>query len=215
MDVSQSPERAPARSRAATRERILNSGTALFAARGLHDVTSHDIAAEAGVAAGTFYLHFPDKQTLFREIVFAAVEDLKRNLHGARSAAPDHAAVVRAQARVLVDLAETRGDLVRILFGRDSDARGLGADVLDYLAVGLRERLTQSQREGATPAAIDPGVAAQAIVGMWSRVLAWWIEDPGLVARERLIETLTTFELSGVFRAPADSLNPRSGEDPR
>ena len=209
MDVSQSSDRAPARSRAATRERILRSGTALFAARGLHDVTTHDIAADAGVAAGTFYLHFPDKQTLFREIVFDAVEDLKRDLLAARSAAPDHAAAVRAQADVLLDFAERRGDLVRILFGRNSEARGLGADVLDHLALGLRERLTQSQSEGATHAAIDPGVAAQAIVGMWSRVLAWWIEDPGMVARERLIETLTTFELSGVLRTPAGQ-RPRS-----
>ena len=68
MPVTSPSDRAPGRSRAATRNRILASGTALFARRGLHEVTSHDIASEAGVAAGTFYLHFPDKQTLFREI---------------------------------------------------------------------------------------------------------------------------------------------------
>ena len=202
MDVSSSSDRAPGRSRTATRERIFKSGTALFAARGLHDVTTHDIAAEAGVAAGTFYLHFPDKQTLFREIVFEAVEDLRQQLIAARGGAPDHAAAVRAQADVLLGFAEQRGDLVRILFGRDSEARGLGADVLDHLALGLRERLTRSQAEGATPPQIDPAVAAQAIVGMWSRVLAWWIEDPAKVTRDDLIETLTTFEISGVFRAP-------------
>ena len=38
-------------------------------------------------------------------------------------------------------------------------ARGLGADVLDHLALGLRERLTRSQAEGATPPEIDPAVA--------------------------------------------------------
>lgn len=188
---------APGRSRAATRDRILASGTALFAERGLHDVTSHDIAGQAGVAAGTFYLHFRDKQTLFREIVFAALAELQSALQGARESAPDLPSALRVQARELVDFAERRGDLVRILFGRDSEARALGADVLDHLALGARERVAANPVDG-----VHAGVAAQAIVGMWSRVLAWWIEDPTRASRKDLIETLITFELSGVFGAP-------------
>jgi AcrR family transcriptional regulator len=195
-------DRAPGRSRAATRERIMASGTALFARRGLHEVTSHEIAGEAGVAAGTFYLHFPDKQSLFREIVFRAVEELQASLAEARSAARDLAGVVRAQAEQLLDFAERRADLVRILFGRDSEARALGADVLDHLAAGARERMVAEQREGATPSSVDPDVAAQAIVGMWSRVLAWWVEDPSRATRDQVIDTLITFELSGVYRVP-------------
>ena len=199
MNVNSS-DRAPARSRAATRERILRAGTALFATRGLHAVTSHDIANGAGVAAGTFYLHFPDKQTLFREIVFHAVDELRAALQQAREHAADVSAVIRAQAEQLLDFAERRGDLVRILFGRDSEARGLGADVLDHLARGLRERIARDQREGATAREVDPDVAAQAIVGMWSRVLAWWVEDPTRATRSQVIDTIITFELSGVFR---------------
>ena len=204
MSVNTS-DRAPARSRAATRERILASGTALFAERGLHDVTSHDIASDAGVAAGTFYLHFPDKQTLFREIVFQAVAELRQGLQEARAAGRGVEQVVRMQAEVLLSFAEQRADLVRILFGRDSEARGLGADVLDHLAEGARERVAADQRQGTTPGSVDADVAAQAIVGMWSRVLAWWVEDPSRAGREQLIDTLTTFELSGVFPVRARS----------
>ena len=201
MTVSGDSSRAPARSRAATRERILASGTSLFAHRGLHEVTTHEIAEDAGVAAGTFYLHFSDKQALFREIVFQAVGELRGALERARAAAPDVEAVVRAQAGELLDFAAGHGDLVRILFGRDSEARGLGADVLDHLAEGARQRLEAERAGGATPQLVDPAVAAQAIVGMWSRVLAWWVEDPSRASREQVIETITTFELSGVFRA--------------
>jgi AcrR family transcriptional regulator len=201
VNVSGTSDRAPARSRAATRQRILVSATSLFAARGLHAVTSHDIASEAGVAAGTFYLHFPDKQTLFREIVFGAVEELRVDLQEARASAGAGQAVVRAQAEVLVDFAERRADLVRILFGRDSETRGLGADVLDHLAEGARERLSLSKGEGQTPASIHPATAAQAIVGLWSRVLAWWVEDTARATRDEVIDTIVTFQLSGVFRS--------------
>ena len=65
--------RAAERARAATRARLRASGQKLLAERGLHAVTSHDIANAAGVAAGTFYLHFRDKEELFRELVFEAV----------------------------------------------------------------------------------------------------------------------------------------------
>ena len=61
-------ESAAARSRAATRGRLLSAGRNLFAQRGLHRVTTHDIARMAGVASGTFYLHFTDKRELFRGI---------------------------------------------------------------------------------------------------------------------------------------------------
>jgi AcrR family transcriptional regulator len=42
--------------------RGLNCARELFAERGLSRVTSHDIARRAGVAAGTIYLHFDDKE---------------------------------------------------------------------------------------------------------------------------------------------------------
>src|SRR5688572_9858897 len=81
---------APARSRAATRQRILEAGTALFARQGLHSVTSARIAKTAGVAAGTFYLHFRDKKVLFREIMFAALARLREaQRRAAEAAGPD------------------------------------------------------------------------------------------------------------------------------
>ena len=70
LDEARSERRLKAadRSREQTRARLITSGKQLFAKRGLHGVTTHDIARRAGVAAGTFYLHFKDKTELFREI---------------------------------------------------------------------------------------------------------------------------------------------------
>lgn len=52
-----------------TREAILDAAERLFGDRGLHEVTSKEIAAEAGVAVGTFYTYFPDKRALFLELL--------------------------------------------------------------------------------------------------------------------------------------------------
>ena len=54
-----------------------------------------DIARIAGVAAGTFYLHFRDKQALFREIVFEALATLEERLQRATEGAEDPHEAVR------------------------------------------------------------------------------------------------------------------------
>lgn len=187
-----------ARGRAATRERLLASGTELFAARGLHGVTSHDIAHAAGVAAGTFYLHFLDKQALFREIVFDAVRRLRERLDAASEAVAEREAAVRARMRALLEFAEENRDLVRILFARDHAAARIEADVLEFLAGTAEASLRARMERGLVRDDLDPAVAAQALVAMQARVVAWWVEDPSRAARESVVDTLTKLQLQGV-----------------
>ena len=54
---------------AARREAILEAALDEFAARGFAAARLDDVARRAGVAKGTIYLHFRDKQELFEELV--------------------------------------------------------------------------------------------------------------------------------------------------
>ena len=197
MDVIPSSGSAPARGRALTRERLVASGTNLFASQGLHHVTSHEIARGAGVAAGTFYLHFKDKHELFREIVFEALAALKERLQKATAGAVDPCEAVRHRSGELLSFAEEHCDLVRILFGRNREAAALGADVLDDLIQCLEADLRT--RAGTGPARLEPTVAAHALVGMWARVLTWWVDAPRRAPRETVLESLIQLQLSGVI----------------
>src|SRR5262245_10682028 len=57
----------------ARRQAILEAALAVFAARGYEAARLDDVAAQAGVAKGTLYLYFKDKQALFEELVRGAV----------------------------------------------------------------------------------------------------------------------------------------------
>jgi TetR/AcrR family fatty acid metabolism transcriptional regulator len=63
------------------RERLIKAGTNLFSHGGYFSTTIEDITSEAGVAKGTFYLYFDDKQQFFEEIInsmaFRHEEDCK------------------------------------------------------------------------------------------------------------------------------------------
>ena len=191
------PLAARQRGRLQTRARLLESGRKLFAERGLHGVTSHDIAAGAGVAAGTFYLHFQGKESLFRVIADETIEVLRERLQAATRNAATLREGVPLFAEALVGFAEENRDLVRILFSRDSEAAGIEADVLNELAAGIAENRRDRVARGEQPADLDPEVLSQALVGLLARVIAWWVEDPQRTSRETVIETLTRIQLSG------------------
>lgn len=51
------------------REQILQAGERLFAEHGYRGVTIAEVAAAVGVSTGSFYSHFPDKETFFGVIL--------------------------------------------------------------------------------------------------------------------------------------------------
>jgi AcrR family transcriptional regulator len=65
------PEKRPARAQrtAARRVAILEAALDEFSARGFAGARLDDVAQRAGVAKGTIYLHFNDKEALFQELV--------------------------------------------------------------------------------------------------------------------------------------------------
>lgn len=185
------PTSAAARSRAETRRRLIDAGTELFAREGLHRTTSTQIARAAGVAAGTFYLHFPDKQALFREIAFDALGRLRNRMAlGLEHAVGDVQAVVRANMETLVAFADDERDLVRIVFGRGHEAGSLGDEMADALFPGIEARLRERIAEGLVDPGLHAAVAAQSLLAMWTRVIAWWVEDPSRAPRDAVVETL-------------------------
>jgi AcrR family transcriptional regulator len=180
-----------------TRRRLLDAGRDLFADLGPHAVTSHAIAAHAGYASGTFYLHFKDKHALFRELAEEAASELERRVQKAVGNHSDPIAMMQAQAEALVGFAEEQRDLIRIVFHPGGEAADIGSRILERLASGVSARRREAVADGRARDCFDSDVLAQAIVGMWAHVLAWWAEDPNRATRESIIRTLTHFQLHG------------------
>src|ERR1700743_3834419 len=65
-DILESPEgERSARRKPESLSRLKASARKLFVERGYHATRPQDIAREAGLGHGTFYLHFPDKRPCF------------------------------------------------------------------------------------------------------------------------------------------------------
>ena len=64
------------------RATILNSALQLFAANGVKNSSTAEIAKEAGIAAGTLFLYFPTKQALMDELVLKIGKEQSDTIKG-------------------------------------------------------------------------------------------------------------------------------------
>lgn len=71
---------------AARREAILAAALDEFSAQGFAAARLDDVAARAGVAKGTIYLHFKDKEQLFQELIRSALSPFVQTVEAAPAA---------------------------------------------------------------------------------------------------------------------------------
>lgn len=204
MSVNASTTEAPAPAsrteRAArTRQRLVKAATRVFAEDGLHGATSVAIARRAGVATGTFYLHFADKHALFEEIVAATLDELRARQDRARDACAPGEDELRCLLEVVVAFTEERRDLIRVAFERGGENTEVAHRIHDDVARDVEASLRR--RAEHEPLGIHPAAAAQARAASLIRVIAWWAEDPTRATREEIVETL--YHLSPSRLAPA------------
>ena len=103
--------------RNARREAILSAALAEFSARGFAATRLEDVARRAGIAKGTIYLYFRDKERLFQELVRAMIGPIV----GTVEAVPTSDLPVRALAERLLDVfvrdvyGTRRKDVIRLI----------------------------------------------------------------------------------------------------
>jgi AcrR family transcriptional regulator len=135
--LSSKPPRADARR---NRARILDAAVRVFAEHGAA-ASTEDVAAEAGVAIGTVFRHFPAK----RDLLGAILKDLLADLT-ASAAGTDLFAFF---ARVVTEAAEKRF-VVELLAGEGVDVGVAGP--VGSLAEAVGTLLDQARRDGTVRA---------------------------------------------------------------
>jgi AcrR family transcriptional regulator len=181
-----------------TRARLVSAGAAVFARKGLDGTRIGDIAREAGVAMGTLYTHFPDKDALFVEVMRAGKETVLAGLAMTQAMEGTRTEKDRAAMAGVVAFAGLHGPLFRLLLSRGAGDDPIQREVVDAIA-GLRvTELRQGQKDGWARKDLDPEAAARCEVGAVFHLLDWWLDDPSRMSDEALIEQLCLIRRFGV-----------------
>ena len=98
------------------RERILDAAFHAFATRGYRDTAVDDIAGAAETSKGGIYFHFPNKESIFRELMETTADKLVARVE--RAVALETEPVARAEAALHAVLTTFAGHrtMARLLF---------------------------------------------------------------------------------------------------
>lgn len=141
-----------------TRERILGAAIAVFRQSGMAGAEVSAIARAAGVAHGTFYLHFPTKEHVLVELEQREESRVARELRDYLATAPDLAGALRETVRLVVELKQRLGETLfkQILTLHFSPTRPSADGWSDHpVVVLLVDELERARTEGVLHPEVD------------------------------------------------------------
>jgi AcrR family transcriptional regulator len=174
--------------------RLKQAARKLFVERGYDATRPQDIAREAGLGHGTFYLHYPDKRACFLSFVEDARQELDAHVRARRQPGATLENRVATMLNAMYDYADSHPGVLRAALTDECviDAEGASARPLvmqwgDEWAEMIREAVA----EGKASASYNVEIIGQAIVGA--------LHQTGREAhrsgrcREALVKNLTSF----------------------
>ncbi len=187
------------------RHLLLRAARDVFATKGYHDAKVDDITALAKVAKGTFYLYFPDKRSVFSELVDmlflrmgAAI--LKVDPVGDVDAQIKHN--IRAIVAVLLDDPALTKILLSYATGMDPAFVTKIRSFYDGVKAMLAASLTEGQRLGIVGEG-DTKRLATFTVGALKELLFEHVSGQVTLGREEIVDAVFSFLGAGYLRTGA------------
>ncbi|WP_043322441.1 TetR family transcriptional regulator [Corallococcus coralloides] len=228
MNRPSTSERVPVTPRGQrTRQKLLKAAEAVFGDKGYERASIADLTRKASVALGTFYVYFPDKQSIFVEVVDELGARLRRLIAEGTAACTTRLEVEREGLRAFFQFVRQHPNLYRVV----RQAEFVDADCYrryyDRFAKGYVRGLTQAMEAGEVRR-MDPEALAYCLMGIGDFLgMRWvlWEEDMGL---ERVLDTAMTLLSHGLppdagsarthlqaVRPPKAAAPPKSKSSPR
>lgn len=187
------------------RRRILEAAITVFAQKGYFTARVSDIASSAGVADGTIYLYFRNKEDV---IVSLFADVLERHLARAReeiAGAPTPRRKLLAIARHHLAALSERRD-VAILFQTELRQSTLmsrlsSKELRGYFEL-LSEVVEEGQKSGAFRPEIPRSLVVQSFFGALDEMVTSWILSPTHYNLVDLAEPVTDLFLGGLDTSP-------------
>jgi AcrR family transcriptional regulator len=181
-----------------THRELLAAACRVLAEKGYHRARVADIATAAGVSVGTFYLYYPTKEALLRELAEEVVRALKAEVDAVTQSVRDPVEKARARNRTFFRFAQKHRELFRIVFGHGAEFHDVLRNAQEFFIADLAANFREGIASGAFRP-FDPHLLAHAFVGMAQQVLRWWIEN-GAMSADEVAQAVLDFALHGIER---------------
>ena len=163
-------------------QRILDASLKIFSRKGFFESKISEIAEEAGVADGTIYLYFKNKDDLLISLFEAKLESVNSGLRASLMSASDPRQGLSRIIEYHLNLAITDPDLATFI---THELRRSNKFMKDYAKEQLADYLGQWQRvleEGKTSGVFHPNfstsIAKHVLFGALDYACGIWVNNP-------------------------------------
>lgn len=177
------------------REAILVTAARLFARKPFHEVLMDDVALQTGIAKGTIYRCFPNKEDLFAALSLRFLEQLTDSL-SQQVTSDEPVENIRRMVVRMVEIIEQDQDFFRVMQRRECEVYERKAPEFLQRRTALRDKFAAQIRKGIEQGTMafpfGAVMAADMLLGMVRNILRF---SSPLPAPERIAEiTLHMFE---------------------
>jgi len=172
--------------------RLKQAARKLFVDRGYDATRPQDIAREAGLGHGTFYLHYPDKRACFLSFVEDARLEFDNHVRARRAAGANLEQLIAATLTAIYEYADSHPGVLRAAM---TDARVIDADGVEAQPLLMQwgmewADMVRGMARAGHPS-YDADIIGQAIVGALHQ--ASRESHRSGRSREELVTNLTAF----------------------
>ena len=161
------------------RKRILNAAVAIFAKKGFYNAKVADIAKKAGVADGTIYLYFKNKDEILIMIFEEEMEKVIAEVKAEVFAEDDILNNIRKFILAHLRFVKKNPRLAQVF---QLELRQSNKFIKEYTGTRLQEYLNiisdiiqEGQQQGVLNPAFHPGLVKRALFGALDEVATHWI----------------------------------------
>jgi AcrR family transcriptional regulator len=188
---------------AATRQRILDAAAKAFRAKGFVATRLAEIAALAGLRAGSIYYHFPSKEQILEEVLDIGIRRIADSVQAAVAALP---AGTSQRRRITVAMVTHLSALLRHgdytsanirIFGQiPEEIRARHLEVRHVYEAFWRQLLNEARAAGEIRADVDLRLARLAILGALNWSIEWYRSEGATI--EAIAGTFANLVFDGV-----------------
>lgn len=189
-----------------TKQALVAAAREVFERDGYLDARISDITRAAGVASGSFYTYFNDKEEIFAALVEMVQEEMLHPHVRERTGISDPVQLIDAANREYLRSYEQNARLMA-LFDQVAQVNENFSRLRVERAVAFGRRnaklIRRLQETGEADPDLDPLVTAHALSSMVSQMARWVYVSEQSIPFERLVETLNRIWVNALGLTPA------------
>lgn len=182
-----------------TRGALLRAGRQVLEERGYHQTRIADITKQASTSVGTFYLHFKDKDELFRQLLIDVEDEVYGELSPRRTQTVDPRQRIEETNRLYLQAFQRNAQFWRVIEEAslsDPESRRVLDERLRMYRSRTERAIVRWQAAGIVDTDLDPTLAAAMLGSMTERCAYHWFVFGTAPDLEVVADHLTTLWLN-------------------